>query len=196
MTQQATSGVAGKGYARGRSPPPRSVVVDGSIGLDRAHGVGAGQRRQRGQVAQSNGQGHPDRRPWTRRGGKSRPTKGRPGWTARASNGSRRKRSDICRNSSTIWGTAAIGRTRSNGSRSPKATGAAVRWGFRRSRTGSCRRLSKWSSSRSLKRNSGRAATASARDTVAKDALREVDRLLKEGSTATVPGVWTGSGEE
>ena len=35
------------------------------------------------------------------------------------------------------------GRARSNGWRSPKATGGPVRWGSRRSRTGSCRRLSR-----------------------------------------------------
>jgi hypothetical protein len=34
----------------GRSPPPRSVVVDRSIDLDGAHGVGAGRRRQRRHV--------------------------------------------------------------------------------------------------------------------------------------------------
>ena len=35
--------------------------------------------------------------------------------TARASNGSRRKRNGICRNFSTVWRTAVTGRTRSNG---------------------------------------------------------------------------------
>jgi hypothetical protein len=75
-----------------------------------------------------------DRRPWRWRGGKSRAIRAQPEWTARASNGSRRKPRGICRNSSTVWRRAATGRTRSNGWRSPKATGEPVRWGSRRSR--------------------------------------------------------------
>jgi len=40
---------------------------------------------------------------------------GAAGWMARASNGSRLRRSDICRSFRTAWRTAATGRTRSNG---------------------------------------------------------------------------------
>jgi hypothetical protein len=56
-------GSAREGYARSRSPPSRSVVVDGSNDLDRAHGVGAGQRRQRRQVVRPDGQGRPTDHP-------------------------------------------------------------------------------------------------------------------------------------
>src|SRR6266700_290292 len=47
-------GSAGDGYTRCRSP---QLVVGGSLGLDRAHGVGAGERRQRRTLVQSDGQG-------------------------------------------------------------------------------------------------------------------------------------------
>src|SRR2546421_680055 len=49
-----STGSAGDGYTRCRSP---RLVVGGSFGLDRAHGVGAGKRRQRRALVQSDGQG-------------------------------------------------------------------------------------------------------------------------------------------
>ena len=48
-------GSAREGYTRCRSP---QLVVGGSFGLDRPHGVGAGERRQRRTLIQSDGQTH------------------------------------------------------------------------------------------------------------------------------------------
>ena len=49
-----STGSAREGYTRCRSP---RLVVGGSLGLDGAHGVGAGERRQRRSLVQSDGQG-------------------------------------------------------------------------------------------------------------------------------------------
>src|ERR1700730_4264632 len=55
VAKEASSsiGSAREGYTRCRNP----LVVGGSFGLDGAHGVGAGQRRQRRSLVQFDGQG-------------------------------------------------------------------------------------------------------------------------------------------
>ena len=54
---RASTGSARKGYTRCRSRKRPCLVVGGSFGMDGAHGVGAGQRRQRRTLVQFAGQG-------------------------------------------------------------------------------------------------------------------------------------------
>ena len=52
---RASTGSARKDYTRCRKPEATALVVGRSFGMDGAHGVGAGQRRQRRTLVQFDG---------------------------------------------------------------------------------------------------------------------------------------------
>ena len=171
---------------QGAEAERREMVVGGSRGVDGAHGVGAGERRQRRTLVQSDGQGVRAGDAARRPGRRSGPTAVRRAWMGKASSGSRRRRSSIWLSWRRRCGRASTGRSRSDGWRSRRAMAGRDRWAYRTVKDRIVQTAVKLVIEPIFEATFRPTSYGFRPGRGCQDALREVDQLIEEGYTFVV----------